>query len=186
MCGTWGGRSAEVCMEGNTRNLIAKQLIYRRQHEILPKLTIEVSKRELKIVQLVEKRKGNGPITSGGKGDRVRYPSVPAKDVTYAVQVLSPDEDVVACIYLGYNPQSGCAVHVHVYRCDSAETCAMFVAHLNRIIDLPEHWKRVEKIEAQLTAKGQVVPRPRNITDRDDFDKLSTATPETDDGNEFR
>ena len=164
---------------------IAKELVHRRQHEILPKLTIEVSKRELKIVQLVEKRKGNGPPAPGGKVDRVRYPPVPAKDVTYAVQVLSPDEDVVACIYLGFNPQTGCAVHVHVYRCDSAETGAMFVAHLNKLIDLPEHRKRVEKIEAQLAAKGQVVPRPRNISERDDFDTLSTVTPDTDDGNTY-
>ena len=94
---------------------IAKELVYRRKHDVLPKLTIEVSKRELKIVQLVEKRSGK----SGGgaaKVDRLRYPPVPAKDVTYAVQALSPDEDVVACIYLGYNPVSGCAVHVHCYR----------------------------------------------------------------------
>ena len=71
-------------------------------------------------------------------------------------QVLSPDEDVVACIYLGYNPQTRCAVHVHVYRCDSVETAAILTAHLNQLIELPEHQQRVLKIEQELVNKGQV------------------------------
>ena len=71
-------------------------------------------------------------------------------------QVLSPDEDVVACIYLGYNPQTRCAVHVHVYRCDSMETAAILTAHLNQLIELPEHQQRVLKIEQELVNKGQV------------------------------
>ena len=38
-----------------------------------------MSRKELKIVQLVEKKKG--------KTEKIKYPPIPAKDVTYAVQV---------------------------------------------------------------------------------------------------
>ena len=127
---------------------IAKQMVARRRGEILPKLTIEVSKKELKIVQLVDTKKG--------KIDKLKYPPVQARDVTYAVQTLSPDEDVVSCIYLGYNPTTQGAVHVHVYRCDSVETARLFVDHLNTIISLPEHMDRARRIEQELVAKGQV------------------------------
>ncbi len=40
-----------------------------------------MSRKELKIVQLVEKKKG--------KTEKIKYPPIPAKDVTYAVQVLA-------------------------------------------------------------------------------------------------
>ncbi len=62
----------------------------------------------------------------------------------------------MACIYLGYNPQTRCAVHVHVYRCDSVETAGYLTAHLNQLIELPEHQARAQKIEQELVAKGQV------------------------------
>ena len=131
---------------------IVKELVRDRQNEDLPKLTLEVTKKELKIVQLQEKRKN--------KVERIKYPPVPSKDVTYAVQALPPDEDIVACIYLGYNPLTQSAVHVHVYRCDSRETAAMLVGHLNQLITLPEHVDRVKKIEAELVKKGQITLRP--------------------------
>lgn len=141
--GLWGREFTEP---------ITKELVQRRAHEPLPKLTIEVNRKEVKVVQLVEKKKG--------KVEKVKYPPIPGKDVTYAVQALSPDMDVVSCIYLGYNPQTHCAVHVHVYRCDSPETAEIFSDHLTQLTDLPENQKRIFRIEADLVAKNQIVPRP--------------------------
>ncbi len=46
-------------------------------------MCLQVSRKELKIVQLVEKKKG--------KTEKIKYPPIPAKDVTYAVQVSSED-----------------------------------------------------------------------------------------------
>ena len=42
-------------------------------------MLFQVSRKELKIVQLVEKKKG--------KTEKIKYPPIPGKDVTYAVQV---------------------------------------------------------------------------------------------------
>ena len=133
---------------------IVRELLVRRRSEALPKLTIEVTKKELKVTQLVEKRKG--------KVDKVKYPAIPSRDVTFATQALYPDEDVVACIYLGYNARTQCAVHVHVYRCDSPDTAALLVDNINALVQLPEHLARVRKIEQELFEKGQIVLRPGN------------------------
>ena len=37
---------------------VVRELIKRRRHEVLPKLTIEIGRKELKVVQLIEKKKG--------------------------------------------------------------------------------------------------------------------------------
>ncbi|ELT87614.1 hypothetical protein CAPTEDRAFT_226589 [Capitella teleta] len=134
---------------------IVKDLVIRRQAEDLPKLTIEVSKKELKIYQVVEQKRG--------KPEKIKYPTVAAKDLTYATQGLSPDEDVVACIYLGFNPNTRSAVHVHVYRFDSRSSAELFVKHLTQIISIPEHQERLGHVEEELVAKGQITPRPRGF-----------------------
>lgn len=134
---------------------IVKDLVIRRKNEDLPKLTIEVSKKELKIYQLIEHKRG--------KTEKIKYPTVPAKDLTYVTQGLSPDEDIVACIYLGFNPTTRSAVHVHVYRFDSSSSAELYVKHLNQIISIPEHQDRLAKVEEELVAKGQITPRPRGF-----------------------
>ena len=140
--GVWGREFTES---------VTKELIKRRAGASLPKLTIEVSPKELKITQLIEKK---------GKTQKLKYPAIPSKDITYAVQATSPDEDVVSCIYLGYNPQTRCAVHVHVYRCDSLDTADLLADHLTQITEIPEYQKRAVRIEQDLVARDQVRPRP--------------------------
>ena len=146
---------------------VVKELVSRRKtEEELVKFTIEVNPSELRIIQLIEGKKG--------KIERKRHPSVPARDVTYAVQALSPDEDVVACIYLGFNPQTHKVVHVHVYRCDSPDTARRMVEHLNRIIALPEHRERLRGIEEDLVRKDHIVPRPMGLGEpADDADTMT-------------
>ena len=153
-CDAIGGRA-------HTEPVVKELVSRRRSEDELVKFTIEVNPTELRIVQLIEGKKG--------KIDRKRHPSVPARDVTYAVQALSPDEDVVACIYLGFNPQTQRVVHVHVYRCDSPDTARRMVAHLNRIIALPEHRARVRGIEEDLVRKEHIVPRPMGLGDSADY-----------------
>lgn len=140
--GVWGREFTES---------ITKELIKRRTGAPLPKLTIEVSPKELKITQQVEKK---------GKTQKLKYPAIPSKDITYAVQATSPDEDVVSCIYLGYNPQTRCAVHVHVYRCDSFQTAELLADHLTQITEIQEYQKRALRIEQDLVTRDQIRPRP--------------------------
>lgn len=162
--GVWGREFTEP---------ITRELITRRRHDDLPKLTIEVTRKELKINQLIEKKKG--------KIEKLKYPPIPAKDITYGIQALSPSEDVVSCIYLGFNPQTRCAVHVHVYRCDSPETAEIFAAHLNNLIEIPEHKQRIWKIEADLVVKGQIVPRPSAFVGSAQSEAASTTAETIDD-----
>jgi len=140
--GVWGREFTES---------ITKELIKRRTGAPLPKLTMEVSPKELKITQQIEKK---------GKIQKLKYPAIPSKDITYAVQATSPDEDVVSCIYLGYNPQTRCAVHVHVYRCDSVVTAGHLADHLTQITEIPEYQKRALRIEQDLVGRDQIRPRP--------------------------
>ena len=133
---------------------ISVELALRRKQDNLPKLTIEVGKKEIKIVQQKEHYDKKGKL----KTERIRYPAIPSKDVTFAAQGYPPNDDVVSCIFLGFNPDTNCAVHVHVYRCDSSQTAAILVSHLNQLIEIPENKQRARKIEVELAEQGQVIP----------------------------
>jgi hypothetical protein len=131
----------------------------------ITKLTVQIGKKEIKLTQEMEKGRS--------KVEKVKYPAIPAKDVTFACQGPAADNDIVAAVYLGYNPQTRRAVHVHVYRCDSPETAARMVGHLNQLIDLPDHKNRLDKVEKELKQKGlingrsQGRPLPHQYMDRD-------------------
>ena len=146
---------------------IVKDLVIRRKLEQPLRLTLEVSSKELKIYQMIK-----GKL---GRTEKLKFPTVPTKDVTYAAQGLPPDDDVVACIYVGYNPTTRRAVHVHVYRFDSPTTANAFADHLIDVIRQPEHEDRVRAIEADLTSRGEIAPRPRNFIRS--YDMISTMTP---------
>lgn len=134
---------------------IVQDLLRRRHTGQLPKLTIQISKKDIKVSR---------EVTEDGKKKKIKtikYPSIPSRDVTFAIQALEPNNDVVACTYLGFNPKTSSYVHAHVYRCDSPHTARTFVHHLHSIISLPEHRKRLEKIERDLLSKNAIdVPYP--------------------------
>ncbi|CAD5120724.1 unnamed protein product [Dimorphilus gyrociliatus] len=170
--GLWGREFTEP---------IVRELVLRRHNDELPKLTIDISKKEVKIIQMGDKKK-------------IKYPFQPSKDVTYATQALSPDEDVVACIFLGYNPNTKRAVHVHAYRCDSADTAQALVDTFNSLcVQLEENEKRVRRIEEELVSMGKIMARAStNIRQRktptiasDDVSSVTSArTHETLESNE--
>lgn len=118
-----------------------------------PKLTLQVGKKEMKITQDIQDEKKKGK-----KIKTIKFPIIPSRDITYAVQALNPidgsPDDIVACIYLGYVPRTQRYVHVHVYRFDSAETATTFVRFLNQIIAM--HADRSAEIERQLIQQGQI------------------------------
>jgi len=137
-----------------TEHIVRELLARRRLNAQLPRMTLKVNHKDIQISE--EKASKNG-----GKPEKLKYPSIPTKDCSFVIQGLYPDTDVVACIFLGYNPSTKCAIHVHVYRFDSEATAAMFVQHLQNIIDRPEYRERILGIEKDLHDLGAVTLRKR-------------------------
>ena len=70
-----------------------------------PKLTLQLGKKEMKITQDVQEEKKRGK-----KIKTIKFPIIPSRDITYAIQASHPvtgkPDDIVACIYLGYVPRT--------------------------------------------------------------------------------
>lgn len=133
-----------------------------RKWKYAPKLTLQMSKKEMKITQDVQEEKKRGK-----KIKTIKFPIIPSRDITYAVQALSPidgaPDDIVACIYLGYVPRTKRYVHVHVYRFDSPDTATTFARLLNQII--AAFADRTGEIERQLVQQGQIEDPRGNLND---------------------
>lgn len=135
-----------------TEPIVSQLLARRRTKDNLPKMTIKLNPTELQISQEKISNSDSRPL-------KTKYPPIPTKDVTFVIQSLYPDSDVVACIFLGYNPYTKCAVHVHVYRFASASNAEFFVGHINSIIETPDFKQRVFGIEKDLADLGHVTIR---------------------------
>lgn len=126
----------------------------RRKHQKwrnAPKLTLQVSKSELKISQDVTEK-------SKKKSKTIKFPIIPVEDVTFVSQARHPltgqPDDIVACIYLGYLPRTKRSVHVHVYRFDSAQTATKYVGMLQGVMGMDED--RLRQVEFSLIARGEI------------------------------
>ncbi|OWF38801.1 uncharacterized protein LOC110465865 [Mizuhopecten yessoensis] len=124
-----------------------------------PKLTLQVSKKEMKISQDMEEKKR--------KIRTVKFPNIPSRDITYVTQATDPStgrpDDIVACIYLGFVPRTQKYVHVHVYRFDTPETASNFVRIMHHIIS--GHADRVRQIEQDLASRGWIDDTRLNRSD---------------------
>ena len=119
-----------------------------------PKLTIQLTAKDLKITQDFEEKRKRGSANI----KKVTFPTIPARDVTYAVQATRPSggqpDDIVACIYLGYMPRTQHYVHVHVYRFDEPSTASTFASLMNAIVD--SNQARIADVERELADKGEI------------------------------
>ena len=79
---------------------------------------------------------------------------IPHHAITCVVQGEKPNQDVVSCILLIYNPATSCPVHVHSYRCDSVETARILYDQLAVLVDRPDNQKKFLEIESRLQEKG--------------------------------
>ncbi|XP_059489769.1 uncharacterized protein LOC132204992 [Neocloeon triangulifer] len=121
---------------------IVRSLV-QKEREVEPfKVTLQVSIKGLKIVQNVP-----------GCKDIVKH-FIPHHAVTCVVQEPPPNDDIVSCILLIFNPATRCPVHVHCYRCDSVETAAILRDQLETLIERPDNQKKFGEIESRLQAKG--------------------------------
>jgi len=121
-----------------------------RKWKNAPKLTLQVSKKELRISQEIEEKKR--------KIKTIEFPRIPSRDITFVSQAINlsngrPD-DIVACIYLGYVPRTQRYVHVHVYRFDTPETASNFAKILKHFINVDTD--RIRRAEMDLAGQGWI------------------------------
>ncbi|XP_054710584.1 uncharacterized protein LOC129220241 [Uloborus diversus] len=135
-----------------------------KERELEPmKVTLQVSTKGLKIIQNVP-RKSNSK-SNGTKTEQIKH-FIPHHAITCVMQECKPNDDVVCCILLIYNPLTKCPVHVHAYRCDSVETASTLRSQLQILIDRPENQKKFREIENRLAAKGLLPTRGQNSDGR--------------------
>ena len=79
---------------------------------------------------------------------------IPHHAITCVLQAEKPNQDVVSCILLIYNPATSCPVHVHSYRCDSVETARLLRDQLAVLVERPDNQKKFLEIESRLQEKG--------------------------------
>ena len=79
---------------------------------------------------------------------------IPHHAITCVTQADKPNQDVVSCILLIYNPATSCPVHVHSYRCDSVETARLLRDQLSVLVERPDNQKKFLEIESRLQEKG--------------------------------
>ncbi|XP_035215143.1 uncharacterized protein LOC118188752 [Stegodyphus dumicola] len=129
-----------------------------KERELEPmKVTLQVSTKGIKIIQNVPRKNNKG------KTEQIKH-FIPHHAITCVMQESKPNDDVVCCILLIYNPLTKCPVHVHAYRCDSVETASTLRSQLQILIDRPE--KKFREIENRLAAKGLLPSRGQNSDGR--------------------
>lgn len=144
-----------------------------KEKELEPmKVTLQVSNKGMKIIQNVPRKNNKG------KTEQIKH-FIPHHAVTCVLQESKPDDDIVCCILLIYNPLTKCPVHVHAYRCDSVETATTLRTQLQILIDRPENQKKFREIENRLDAKGLLPSRRLNSDGRstrtDDSDRTEDS-----------
>lgn len=133
-----------------------------KERELEPmKVTLQVSTKGIKIIQNVPRKNGKGST----KTEQIKH-FIPHHAITCVMQESKPNDDVVCCILLIYNPLTKCPVHVHAYRCDSVETASTLRSQLQILIDRPENQKKFREIENRLAAKGLLPSRGLNSDGR--------------------
>lgn len=150
-----------------------------REKKVTPhKFTLQVSHRGLKIVHNAGASGVVQPLppgavksssSKGGGGDHQQLVKHLIPD--HAVTCVHRDGDVVAVILLLYNPVTRWPVHVHAYRCDSAETAALLAGQLRALVDRPDNRRKLDEIEHRLNEeraardpwnRGESPPPPRS------------------------
>ena len=85
------------------------------------KVTLQLNSKGLRIIPSNLKTSGSGTtITNGSALDNQSEKHfIPHNAITCVFQAPPPNDDIVSCILLIYNPDTKCPVHVHCYRLTS-------------------------------------------------------------------
>ena len=77
------------------------------------KVTLQVSQKGLKIIPCNQKLASTNTSSSDAQTEKH---FIPHHAITCVVQAPPPNDDIVSCILLIYNPDTKCPVHIHCYR----------------------------------------------------------------------
>lgn len=137
--------------------VIGKLLGREKDHEP-EKVTLQVSSKGIKLLQLQDGCGVNSSLGSfgsgGGFGNGGSKHLLPAAAITYVQQESPPDDDLVTAVLLIYNPATRCPVHVHAYRCDSPDTASILSDHLMQLLQKPQQQAKLAALEARLAGRG--------------------------------
>lgn len=118
------------------------------------KLTVQISGKGVKIIQTLPTISKSGKVKM-----EVMKLMIPSHSLTYSMVGRPPNDDVVGCIMLIFNPETRCPIHVHAYRCDSPETAAIMNNALQVLINRPENQRRFAEVENRLILRGLLYTR---------------------------
>ncbi|OXA44072.1 hypothetical protein Fcan01_21081 [Folsomia candida] len=119
------------------------------------KVTLQVGQKGLRIIP-VHHRTTTGVVPLEGTGGGDKH-FIPHHAITCVFQAPAPNDDIVSCILLIYNPDTRCPVHVHCYRCDSPETAAILKSQLETLVNREDNQRKFRDIESRLQSKGLLV-----------------------------
>ncbi|XP_018009812.1 uncharacterized protein LOC108667307 [Hyalella azteca] len=136
------------------------KLLGRERSEEPQKVTLQVSSKGIKLLQLLQDglNLGIGGLDGGG---RAAKHLIPAGALTYVQQESPPNDDLVTAVLLIYNPVTRCPVHLHAYRCDSSDTATILRDHLEQLVNKPQQQAKLSALESRLASRG-LLPRNRS------------------------
>ncbi|PAV76316.1 hypothetical protein WR25_16959 [Diploscapter pachys] len=94
---------------------------------------------------------------------------ISANCITYSITGKAPFDDVVGVVMLVLNPEMQSPMHVHCYRCDSAETAQIMHANI-QFPDRARQPNMPRRVVDELKHKFHVEPRNRNTNSLTRYD----------------
>uniref|UniRef100_A0A8R1DU63 FERM domain-containing protein n=2 Tax=Caenorhabditis japonica TaxID=281687 RepID=A0A8R1DU63_CAEJA len=145
---------------------VMRQLLKESFKKTPSKATVQISSKGLKLIQSVPAMSRSGKV----KMQLVKF-QIAANCITYSVTGKAPFDDVVGVVMLVLNPEMQSPMHVHCYRCDSAETAQIMLANLQLLLSRPDVQRSINDLEHRLFLSGLLVPR-RNDDNNNNSNEL--------------
>ncbi|CAA84335.4 PID domain-containing protein [Caenorhabditis elegans] len=136
---------------------VMRQLLKESFKKTPSKATVQISSKGLKLIQSVPAMSRSGKV----KMQLVKF-QIAANCITYSITGKAPFDDVVGVVMLVLNPEMQSPMHVHCYRCDSAETAQIMLANLQLLLSRPDVQRSINDLEHRLFLSGLLVPRNNN------------------------
>ncbi|CAI2347467.1 unnamed protein product [Caenorhabditis sp. 36 PRJEB53466] len=133
---------------------VMRQLLKESFKKTPSKATVQISSKGLKLIQSVPAMSRSGKV----KMQLVKF-QIAANCITYSITGKAPFDDVVGVVMLVLNPEMQSPMHVHCYRCDSAETAQIMLANLQLLLSRPDVQRSINDLEHRLFLSGLLVPR---------------------------
>ncbi|EFO98522.1 hypothetical protein GCK72_010081 [Caenorhabditis remanei] len=143
---------------------VMRQLLKESFKKTPSKATVQISSKGLKLIQSVPAMSRSGKV----KMQLVKF-QIAANCITYSITGKPPFDDVVGVVMLVLNPEMQSPMHVHCYRCDSAETAQIMLANLQLLLSRPDVQRSINDLEHRLFLSGLLVPRNNNNNSESSF-----------------